>query len=108
MWGFLWFFVPNVLTLLLFIPFAIKVKKACPEGTSIVDFITQKYGKKVGILYKVILTCVSYLSTAVQLLAGATIVSSVIGGQYTFFLTTVIMAVGVFLYSFRTGFLDGA
>ncbi len=105
LWGFFWFFVPNIITLLLFIPFAKKIKSLVPNGVSIVDYIEKKYGDKNAKLYKFTLKSVAYLSTSVQLLAGASLMVSIVGGgAWAFFGFTIMLSLIVFLYSFRSGF----
>lgn len=41
--GLFWFLVPNVLCLLLFIPFARKIRKLMPQGISLAGFMGEQY-----------------------------------------------------------------
>ena len=38
-----WFLVPNVLCLILFIPFAKRIRKQYPEGITLTGYMTEKY-----------------------------------------------------------------
>ena len=69
--GMFWFTVPNVLCLILFIPFARKIREQYPEGITLTGYMNERYhsGKVKGI-YSFQLGALSVLSTAVQLLAG--------------------------------------
>lgn len=69
--GLFWFLVPNVLCLLLFIPFARKIRREMPDGITLSGYMHRKY-KSDGVkwVYLFQLTVLAFLSTAVQLLAG--------------------------------------
>lgn len=73
--GLFWFTVPNVLTLLIFIPFAKKLKSVYPKGHTLVGWMEQRYSRRVKILYLIVMSVVTILSSAVQLMAGANIIS---------------------------------
>lgn len=49
--GLFWFLVPNVLCLLLFIPFAQKIRKVMPNGITLAGFMGEAYGQKVRGIY---------------------------------------------------------
>ena len=69
--GMFWFLVPNVLCLILFIPFAKRIRKQYPEGITLTGYMTEKYrSPKVKGVYSFQLGALAVLSTAVQLLAG--------------------------------------
>ena len=78
--GLFWFLVPNALCLVIFIPFAKKIRKEMPEGMTLSGYMKEKYrsdGVKRVYLFQLI--GLSVLSTGVQLLAGSQILSAVTG-----------------------------
>lgn len=100
--GLFWFLVPNVLCLILFIPFAKKIRKEMPEGITLSGYMYGKYhSKAVKNTYLFQLSALSALSTGVQLLAGSKILSMLTG--IPFLSMTVIMAVIAFSYSQFSG-----
>lgn len=100
--GLFWFLVPNVLCLLLFIPFAKKIRKEMPNGITLSGYMHEKYkSEHVKRTYLFQLVGLSVLSTAVQLLAGGQILSLVTG--LPLWLMTIILAVIAFSYSAISG-----
>lgn len=99
--GLFWFLVPNVLCLILYIPFAKKMRKIMPEGITLSGYMGNKYGSKVKHIYQLQLGSLSVLSTAVQLLAGSKILSTITG--VPFWLLTIILAVIAYSYSQFSG-----
>lgn len=100
--GLFWFLVPNVLCLILFIPFAKKIREEMPEGITLSGYMFEKYNSKpVRNIYLFQLGALSALSTGVQLLAGSKILSMLTG--IPFVVMTVIMAVIAFSYSQFSG-----
>ena len=100
--GFFWFLVPNVLCLILFIPFAKKIREEMPDGITLSGYMYGKYhSKAVKNIYLFQLGALSALSTGVQLLAGSKILSMLTG--IPFAAMTVIMAVIAFSYSQFSG-----
>jgi Na+/proline symporter len=100
--GLFWFLVPNVLCLILFIPFAKKIRKEMPEGITLSGYMHQKYkSEHVKNTYLFQLGALSVLSTGVQLLAGSKILSMLTG--IPFWVMTIIMAVIAFSYSQFSG-----
>ena len=100
--GLFWFLVPNVLCLILFIPFAKRIRKEMPEGITLSGYMYGKYhSKAVRNTYLFQLGTLSALSTGVQLLAGSKILSMLTGISFT--AMTVIMAVIAFSYSQFSG-----
>lgn len=100
--GLFWFLVPNVLCLILFIPFAKKIRAEVPNGITLSGYMYQKYNSKpVKGAYLFQLGALSALSTGVQLLAGSKILSMLTG--IPFMAMTVIMAVIAFSYSQFSG-----
>ncbi len=100
--GLFWFLVPNVLCLVLFIPFAKKIREEMPEGITLSGYMYSKYhSRAVKNTYLFQLGILSVLSTGVQLLAGSKILSMLTGIPFT--VMTVIMAVIAFSYSQFSG-----
>ncbi|MDO4564200.1 MAG: hypothetical protein Q4C04_01120 [Clostridia bacterium] len=100
--GLFWFLVPNVLCLLIFIPFAKRIRKDMPHGITLSGYMGEKYkSKKVKGVYIALLGGLSILSTGVQLLAGAKIITMVT--DLPFFAVTVALALITFLYSQFSG-----
>ena len=100
--GLFWFLVPNVLCLILFIPFAEKIRREMPEGITLSGYMHDRYksgGVKNAYLFQ--LGALSALSTGVQLLAGSKILSLLTG--IPFWLMTIIMAVIAYSYSQFSG-----
>lgn len=100
--GLFWFLVPNVLCLILFIPFAEKIREEMPKGITLSGYMYEKYqSKAVKNIYLFQLGALSALSTGVQLLAGSKILSMLTG--IPFAAMTIIMAVIAFSYSQFSG-----
>lgn len=100
--GLFWFLVPNVLCLILFIPFAKRIRAEMPEGITLSGYMHGKYRSKgVRNIYLFQLGALSVLSTGVQLLAGSRILSLLTGTPFMWM--TVIMAVIAFSYSQFSG-----
>ena len=100
--GLFWFVVPNVLCLMLFIPFAKKIREKMQNGITLSGFMGTQY-KSTGVkrVYGFQLSFLAILSTAVQLLAGGSIVSKITG--LPFILVTIILAAIAFSYSQFSG-----
>ncbi len=100
--GLFWFLVPNVLCLILFIPFAKRIREEMPEGITLSGYMYKKYDSKpVRNMYLFQLGALSALSTGVQLLAGSRILSMLSGVPFA--VMTVIMAVIAYSYSQFSG-----
>lgn len=100
--GLFWFLVPNVLCLILFIPFAKRIRQEMPEGITLSGYMYAKYGSaSVRNIYLFQLGALSALSTGVQLLAGSKILSMLSG--IPFVAMNVIMAVIAYSYSQFSG-----
>lgn len=100
--GLFWFLVPNVLCLILFIPFAKRIRREMPEGMTLSGYMKEKYqsdGVKRVYLFQLIGLAV--LSTGVQLLAGSQILSSVTG--LPFWAVTILLALIALSYSLFSG-----
>lgn len=100
--GMFWFLVPNVLCLMIFIPFAKRIRKEFPQGITLSGYMGDKYqsGKVKGI-YSFQLGALAVLSTAVQLLAGSKILSLMTG--VPFWIITILLALIAFSYSQFSG-----
>ncbi len=99
--GMFWFLVPNVLCLLIFIPFARKIRKELPEGVTLSEYMKIKYSDRVKNIYLVELMGLAVMSTVVQFVAGSKILSSVIGMPY--WIITILIAACVFCYAQYSG-----
>lgn len=100
--GLFWFLVPNVACLLLFIPFAKRIRERMPHGVTLSDFMATTYrSEKVRKVYLGQLSLLSILSTGVQLLAGGKILSEIT--SIPFPLMTIILAAIAFSYSQFSG-----
>lgn len=100
--GLFWFLVPNILCLLLFIPFAKKIRKVMPEGITLSGFMAKTYqSRKVKNIYLFQLILLAVLSSAVQLLAGSKILSTLTG--IPFWGMTSLLSVIAFSYSQFSG-----
>ncbi len=100
--GLFWFLVPNVLCLILFIPFAKRIREEMPEGITLSGYMHEKYRSgSVKNVYLFQLGALSALSTGVQLLAGSKILSMLTG--ISFAAMTVLMAAIAFSYSQFSG-----
>ncbi len=100
--GLFWFLVPNVLCLILFIPFAKRIREEMPEGITLSGYMYGRYrSKAVRNIYLFQLGALSLLSTGVQLLAGSKILSMLTGIPFAGM--TVVMALAAFSYSQFSG-----
>ena len=100
--GLFWFLVPNVLCLLLFIPFAKKIRNQMPNGITLSGYMKERYNsKKVNGIYLFQLGSLSVLSTAVQLLAGSKILNLITG--IPMWLLTIILTIVAYSYSQISG-----
>lgn len=100
--GLFWFLVPNILCLLLFIPFAKKIRNYAPKGITLSGYMGKRYNsKKVKGIYWTQMFFLAVLSTAVQLLAGGKILSLITG--IPLLPMTMILGVIAFSYSQFSG-----
>ncbi len=100
--GLFWFLVPNALCLIIFIPFAKKIRKDMPAGITLSGYMHEKYRSEVvKKVYLFQLTALTVLSTSVQLLAGGKILASVTG--LPLWVMTIVLAVIAFSYSQISG-----
>lgn len=95
--GLFWFLVPNVLCLILFIPFAKSIREELPKGITLSGYMKQKYNSNgVRRVYLFQLMALSVFSTGVQLLAGGKMLSIITGLPYS----TMIIALAVIAFSY--------
>ncbi len=100
--GLFWFLVPNIICLLVFVPFGKRIRRQMPDGVTLSGYMAQRYrSKAVHSAYLFELSALSVLSTGVQLLAGAGILAAVTG--WPFWLLTIILAVIAYSYSQYSG-----
>jgi len=99
--GLFWFLVPNVLCLILFIPFAKKIRDFMPQGITLSGFMGECYGPGTKRVYLFQLSALSVLSTGVNLLAGAAVLTTITGLPFS--LLTVILAAIAYSYSQFSG-----
>ena len=73
--GLFWFLVPNVLCLIVFIPFAKRIREEMPEGTTLSGYMDERYqSRTVKDVYLFQMGVLSVLSTGVQLLDRKSVV----------------------------------
>lgn len=99
--GLLYFLVPNVLTLIIFIPFAKRLRESFPTGYSLMGYMGETYSKRVRGVYLFQMTALSLLSTVVQIVAGGTVISVLTGIPFMY--TSVILGLFVYLYCRKSG-----
>ena len=100
--GLFWFLVPNVLCLIIFIPFAKRIREKCPHGITLTGYMTDVYrSPKVKGVYTFQLGALAVLSTSVQLLAGGKMLSAILG--IPLWIVTIILAAIAYSYSRFSG-----
>jgi Na+/proline symporter len=99
--GLFWFLVPNVLCLIIFIPFAKKIRREMPQGITLSGFMGERYGPGARRAYLFQLSALSIFSTGVNLLAGAAALKIITGLPFP--LLTIMLAVIAYSYSQFSG-----
>lgn len=99
--GFFWFFVPNVLTVLIFGNIAGKLRRKFPNGYTLPQFMDSIYGGRVHKLYLFQFVLLQVMAMAVQLLAGGKMISLMTGWNYHY--VVIWLAVLAFTYSAMGG-----
>lgn len=99
--GMFWFLVPNVLCLIIFIPFAKRMRAQMPDGITLSDYMGERYSPKVKGVYQFQLGALAVLSASVQLLAGSKMISIMTG--LPFLLISGILAAIAFAYAQFSG-----
>lgn len=87
--GLFWFLFMNVGCLILFAPFAQKVRNKIPMGFTISDYMRDRYGNRVHKAYMFQLLGLAVASIGVQLLASGLVISAITG--LPFWLITIIL-----------------
>ena len=95
--GLLSFAIPNALALVVFAFVAVKVRKALPQGFTLPNFMQQKHGEKVHALYLIQFLGLQVVAFAIQVLAGATLVSIMTGLSFHF--VALLLVGAVFAYA---------
>ena len=99
--GFGWFFIPNVLCLIIFGYFSMRIREKFPKGYTFPQYILKRYSNRVHDLYLLQFIALQICSFAVQLLAGASIIVYLTGANFT--LITLLLAGVALAYSLMTG-----
>jgi Na+/proline symporter len=99
--GLFWFLVPNIVCLILFIPFAERIREQMPQGVTLSGFMGKRYGPGAKRIYLFQLSALSILSTAVNLLAGSAVLTVITGLPFP--VLTVLLAGIAFSYSQFSG-----
>lgn len=100
--GLFWFLVPNVLCLIIFIPFAKRIREKCPHGITLTGYMNEVYqSSKVKSAYTFQLGALAVLSTSVQLLAGGKMLSMIL--NIPPWIVTIILATIAYSYSWLSG-----
>ncbi len=99
--GLFWFTVPNVLCLLLFSFFAIKIKQLHPQGFTLSEFMSTRYSNRVQALYWLTLVGLTVCAFAVQLLAGGQFIQKITGMPFIY--STILLAFIPLIYSYIFG-----
>lgn len=98
--GFLFFLIPNILALLIYAPFAQRLRDRYPNGFNLPELIAKS--KRTERLYRFNFSALSILSISVQLLAGSQIVSILTG--WSFLLSSAILLGIALSYTLFRGF----
>ena len=100
--GLFWFLIPNVLCLILFIPFAKRMRAKYPDGITLTGYMAETYrSPKVKGAYAFQMGALAVLSTAVQLLAGGKMIATITG--IPFWIVTIALAAIAYSYSRFSG-----
>ncbi len=99
--GLFWFLFMNVLCLIIFAPFAKRIREKFPKGYTLSGYMRERYGNKVHTMYMIQLLGLSTASIAVQLLAGGMTIALITG--LPFFWVTILLAVLAMSYTFASG-----
>lgn len=100
-WGLFWFTVPNILALVFFGRFALRLRERIPNGYTLSGYMRQRYSRRVQGAYHVQLVIQDVASFAVQLVAGGAIIAGITGWSYLWIILG--MTVTVLLYSLTGG-----
>ena len=100
--GFWWFFIPNVLTLVVFGFVASGGVDRISSEHTIADIMKNAYGsERIKWVYNVILIIIAVCAGGVQLLAGGSVLAMITG--FPFFYITVFLVITAMIYSIAGG-----
>lgn len=99
--GIMWFTVPNVACLIVFAFLAARIRKVFPQGYTLPEYIARCYDNKTHLTYLLCFLALQVCSLAVQLIAGAAMLSSLSGMPY--YLGVIIIAAVFTSYSLVDG-----
>lgn len=100
--GAFWFIFPNLLALIVFAPVALRIRQVLPRGYTFPQYVKRKHGHAVHVLYLIQFFVLQLCSFAVQILAGATLISLITGLPFS--VTAACLVAIVLGYSLRGGF----
>ncbi len=98
--GLFWFTVPNIFALILFAPFAAKVRERIPLGFSYIQYIG-KYGAFYKNTQLLVQLGVQLIAFGIQVTAGAELISLITGASYSWIV--IVMTIAPLLYSLISG-----
>ena len=99
--GVFWFIAPNVACLLLFAPFAARIRRLAPGGFTLSAYMRGRYSRRVQVLYQLQLVGLAVCSCGVQLLAGGAVIVFLTG--LPFFPVTLLLMLIALSYSLFGG-----
>lgn len=99
--GVFWFTVPNVLALIIFAYFAVKIRDKMTFGYSLTEYMGHRFGSRVEKAYLIQKIGLAICSFAVQLIAGGAILSTLT--QIDYYLVTLALAGIALSYSLFSG-----
>lgn len=100
--GLFWFTVPNVLCLILFAYFAVRIRDRFPDGFTLSEYMKSVYAStRIQNLYWLSLTGLIVCAFAVQLVAGGKLINAITG--FPFFVSTIFIALLPLAYSMVFG-----
>lgn len=100
--GWLWFFVPNVLTLIIFGIYSYRLYDRFPEGYTLPQYMRKVYSPRVHKAYLAQFGILQICSFAVQLIAGGAVASYLTGIPYG--IVVLVLAAVALSYSMISGF----
>ena len=99
--GFAWFFIPNIITLILCGRLSLKIREKFPKGYTLPEYMGKVYSKRVKNIYNFEMIILSILSMAVQFVAGGKILSLITG--INFFEMSLLLGIIALGYSMFSG-----
>ena len=99
--GLFWFTFPNVMALVVFAPLALRIRERFPSGYTLPQFMGNRHGRGVHILYLIQFFGLQICSFAVQILAGSALIETMTG--LPFLLVATILVGTALLYSVMGG-----